>query len=64
MYHTIYIDKLNSDVCFYVIFILRGFLDLKIHDASGIYYICEATIGGAQYCEMRELLKKVCISVL
>ena len=48
MYHKIF-DKLNSDMCSYVIFILcRFWMSNFSHDASGKYCICEATVGSAQ----------------
>ena len=51
-----YIDKLNSDMCSYVTFILNRFwMSTFSHDASGKYCICEATVDGAQYCETRQL---------
>ena len=46
-----YIDKLSSDMCSYVIFVLRRFwMSTFLHDASGKYCICKATVGGALYC--------------
>ena len=56
-----YVDKLKSDMCSYVIFIVHGFWMLTFsHDASGKYCIYEVAIGGAQYCKMRELSDKGC----
>ena len=45
-------------MCSCVIFVLRGFwMSTFSHDASGKYCTCEATVGGAQYCEVGELAK-------
>ena len=47
-----YIDKLNSDMCSYVIFILCGFwMSIFSLDASGKYCICKATVVGPQFCK-------------
>ena len=42
-------------MCHYVIFVLLGFwMSTFSHDASGKYCICEATVGGVQFCEKRK----------
>ena len=53
-YHTIF-DKLNSDTCSYVIFVLCRFWMLNFSHASGKYCIWKATVGSTQYCKMQEL---------
>ena len=56
MYHMF--DKMNSDMCSYVIFVLRRFwMSTFSNDASEKYCFCEATVDSAQYCKMWELWK-------
>ena len=50
----LYIFKLNGDMFSYS-FHAGFWMSTFSHDALEKYCICETTVGGAQYCETREL---------